>query len=130
MIRLVPCLFRHEPGAGAEEERSYRRSRFGDAGSSRPPSPFEGDLHRVLALGFGEKISEARFRYLVLQCDICSEHGGRCLPWGNPHLVANVLGDSPSREPVVACAVERDPRTWLLALVARLEPPLKLFSFW
>jgi hypothetical protein len=66
MIARIRCLFRHQPGARTEEERGYRRPRLGGAGSSRPPSPFEGEGHRTLALGFGEKIPEARFRYLVL----------------------------------------------------------------
>ena len=124
MIARVRRLFRHQPGARAEEQRGYRRPRLGDAGSSRPRSRVEGDVHRTLALGFGEKIPEARFRYLVLQCDICSEHGGRCLPWGNPHLLAKDFGGSRSREPVGACAVDRDPRPWFLALAALQVAPI------
>jgi hypothetical protein len=41
---------------------------------------------------------------LMLQCDICSEHSGRCLPWGNSHLSAMDFGGSLSGEPVGSCA--------------------------
>ena len=103
-IARIRRLFRHQPGARAEEQCGYRRSRLRNTGSSRSRSPIEGDGYQALALGFSQKILEARFRYLVLQYDFSSEHGGRCLPRGNPHLSANGFGGSLSGEPVGACA--------------------------
>ena len=58
----------------------------------------------MLTLGFGEKITEVRFRYLMPQYDICSQHGGRCLLWGNPQLSEMDFGGSLSGEPVDVCA--------------------------
>jgi hypothetical protein len=66
----------------------------------------------------------------VLQCDICSEHGGRCLPWGNPHLLAKDFGGLRYREPVDASAVNRNPRLWFLALAALQVPRLGSFKLW
>ena len=86
---LLPASAR-SPRGGAAWRPSARASEM-PARRARGRA-VEGDVDRALALGFGEKIPEARFRYLMLQCDICSEHGGRCLPWGNPHLLAKVSG--------------------------------------
>ena len=128
MITRIRRLFRHQPGARAEEQRGYHRPRLENTGSSRPLSRLEGDVHRALAFSFGQKISVARLRYLVLQCDICSEHGGRCLPWGNPQLLAKDFGGSRSREPVASCVMERAPRPWFRSLAALLAPRLGRFS--
>jgi len=97
-------LLRHQPGAGTQEQCGHRRSCLGNAGSSPSRSRFEGNGYRTLTLGLGEKITDARFRYLMPQCDICSKHGGRCLPWGNPHLSAIDFQGSLSGEPICACA--------------------------